>query len=58
MLITKVIGKPLHFPAELRVLISIESIEFLVFKSIPDFEFHFTLFIGAFLGYKAKNICF
>ena len=43
------IGKPLHFPAELRVLISIANIVFLVFKSILDFEFHFTLFTGAFI---------
>ncbi len=40
----RLLRRQMLYPAELRVLISTANIVFLIFKSIPDFEFYFTLF--------------
>ena len=40
----RLLRRQMLYPAELRVLFSIANILFLVLKSIPDFEFYFTLF--------------
>ena len=54
----RLLRRQMLYPAELRVPISIANIVFLVFKSIPDFEFYFTLFHRSFLGYNTQNIYF